>query len=128
DRPSGTGVSAVDHDVGTGHVARRLAGQVQVQTGEFFGLAQPAHRYLRLPQGVVFRVGLDELGEDIAGTDAVDPDLVRGELDGHGLRQVYDRRLGGAVMAHLLRDVDDVAGHRRGGDDDPAPSLPNHCP
>ena len=36
--------------------------------------------------------------------------------------------LGGAVVAHLLRDVDDVARHRGGVDDDPAPTLPDHCP
>ncbi|GAB4716542.1 hypothetical protein MOKP125_12130 [Mycobacterium avium subsp. hominissuis] len=70
----------------------------------------------------------DELGADVAGADAVDPDVVRREFDGHGLGQLDHGRLAGAVVADLLRDVDDVPGHRGGGDDGAAAALPHHRP
>src|SRR3954462_12344287 len=78
---SGEAVSTVDHQVRTGHVAGSGTGQVEVQAGEFLGAANASHRNFRLPQPVVFREGLDELGEDVAGADAVDPDVVLRKLD-----------------------------------------------
>ena len=67
-------LTAVDRDIGPRHEGRLVGREVGDEAGDFFGLAEAAHRNVRknLAFKDFLRNGEDHLGADIARGDGVD--------------------------------------------------------